>query len=546
VTQPLLDAELALLVDAGSAWAKAAVIGRVRGRWRLVTHAAQPTAWGASELRATLTARLRGAADPRLAARIDDLFAGANRIECHTAKRPGRLAVVAVSREVSGSAARRAAEAAGWDVVELVTLDDGRSLSDRLAILQTVQVDAWLVAGGFDDGRSPRGMDAAALVASARRPGAGAVVWAGSVALADEVRALFEPDAATAVANPRPDHRREELAPLRTHLQELLRHVAAAERETNLSTVAMPRAIGALARTSGLRVLGVDVGARTAIRATGDLDGSVVSRVHARGGVAGAIGAPGGAGRVARLAGDAGDEAAVADILQTIRARPASVPQLPEELSATQAAARMQLAALLDDDPAEAVDLVIGAGRTIAAAPRPAQAMRILLDGLRPLGVTQLAMDVASVLGPLGSLDDDEIGEGISLLSDDLVAPLGTAVVTRGGEAGRMAMRVTVHRPGWPAFAPIEVRVGQLHLVPLARGQRAELTIELGSGVSIGAPRRSPRIHAGATGGSVGLVLDARGVPMGLPKRGDDRRAVLAGWRDALQRELGPLGERVA
>jgi hypothetical protein len=38
-------------------------------------------------------------------------------------------------------------------------------------------------------------------------------------------------------------------------------------------------------------------------------------------------------------------------------------------------------------------------------------------------------------------------------------------------------------------------------------------------------------------GGLVGLVLDARGVPLGLPRRTDDRRAVLASWRDVFVRE---------
>ena len=95
MTAPTVHTDLALLVDVGSAWAKAGVIGRVRGRWRLVAHAAQPTAWGPSELRQALVDQLRASADPRITDRLDDLLAGANRIECHTAQRPVRLAIVA-------------------------------------------------------------------------------------------------------------------------------------------------------------------------------------------------------------------------------------------------------------------------------------------------------------------------------------------------------------------------------------------------------------------------------------------------------------------
>jgi hypothetical protein len=282
------------------------------------------------------------------------------------------------------------------------------------------------------------------------------------------------------------------------------------------------------------------------MRALAETDGTVASRVHARGGLAGTVLTPGMAARVARIAGDAGDEAAVADLLQTLRARPSTLPETPEELAGTQAAARVQLAAMFEESVAGPLDLVIGAGRTIAAAPHPAQAARILLDGVRPIGITQLAVDAAAVLGPLGSLPDDEIREGLSLLGEDLIVSLGTAVVCRVGEPGRAAMRVTIHRPGWPAQAPIEVRSGQLQVVPLAPGQEAEMIVEPLGGASLGASRRSPRIHANATGGSIGLILDARGVPIALPKRGDDRREVLAGWQDTLRREAAPGSERVA
>ena len=532
-----ISTELALLVDVGSAWAKAGVIGRVRGRWRLVAHAAQPTAWGPAELRRSLIRQLNATGDPRLADRWDELLARANRIECHTARQPGRLAVVAVSRELSGSTARRAAEAAGWQVMELVTLDDGRTLAERLATLQAAEVDAWLLAGGFDDARSPRALEAAALVASARPPDGGPVVWAGSAQLADEVMLLFEDGAASAVANPRPDAKREEPGPLRDRLQAVLRQSVAPEDEAHLSTIAFARAVGAIAADGGLRVLAVDLGARGALRVLAEADGSTSETVHSSGGLAGAALVPGAAGRVARQAGDAGDEAAVADVLQTLRARPTSLPQTAEELSATQAAARMLIAAMVEDSATDPVDLVIGAGRTIASAPHPAQSARMLLDGLRPIGITQLAVDPAAVLGPLGSLGDDEIGEGLTLLADDLLLPLGTAVVCRGGEPGDVAMRVTVHRSGWPTPSPVEVRVGQLQVLPLGRGQEAELLIEPAASISLGTPRRSSRIQARATGGSVGLILDARGVPIALPRRGDDRRAVLAGWRDALLRE---------
>jgi hypothetical protein len=529
--------ELALLVDVGSAWVKAGVVGRARGRWRIVAHASQPTSWGAAELTRQLVEQMEASGDPRLAGRYEGLIGAANRIECHTAHEVGRLAVIAVSRELSGGAARRAAEAAGWEVADVVTLDDGRSLAERLALLQAIEVDAWLLAGSFEDAASPRALEAAGLVAAARPAGGGAVVWAGSAQLADSIAALFEPGAVTAVGNARPTPHREEGAELREHLQRLLRDTVALEDQEHLSAATLPRAAGAIAAAGALRVLAVDLGARGAIRALAEPDGSVASRLRSAGGLAGIAHVAGAAGRIARQALDAGDEAAVADQLQTMRARPETLPQTAEELAGVQAAARILLAAMFDDDPIGPVDLLIGAGQTIAGAPKPAQVARMLLDGVRPIGVTQLAVDSASILGPLGSLPDGELAEGLELLADDALTTLGTSVVTRGGSPGQLAMRVTVLRAGWPTPPPVDVRVGQVQLVPLARGQEAEVVIEPGPGVGFGASRRSPRITARATGGSVGLVLDGRGVPIPLPRRADDRRAVLARWRDAFARD---------
>jgi hypothetical protein len=232
------------------------------------------------------------------------------------------------------------------------------------------------------------------------------------------------------------------------------------------------------------------------------------------------------------------DELAVADALQNLHARPATVPQTEDELAIMHVAARRLLTqAVTEMEPLTGIDLLIGAGRTIAAAPRPAQAAQLLLDGTRPVGVTQLAIDAAGVMGPLGALEDGEIGEGMGVLRDDMLVPLGPAVVTRGGRSGQVAMRVTVRRTGWPEIGPVEVRTGQLQVLPLGRGQPAELEIELASGVSMGAPREGSRMQATVTGGVVGLMLDARDVPLTMPRRSEDRRAVLAGWREALLRE---------
>jgi hypothetical protein len=539
-------AEMSMLVDVGSAWTKAAVVARSRGRWRIVSQVAQPTAWGEEELRAALVARMSGVADRRVAQRLGELLAGAPRIACHTPRRAGRLGLTAVSAELSGDSARRAAESAGWTVVEAATADDGRSLAARLGALQAAEVDAWLLTGGFDDARADQALELAGLVAAARGSSRQPVIWAGSALMAAEVALLFEEGAVAVVANPRPAPRREESVPLRHALEELLQRMVEPGGVRQLTPVSFRRAISELARSTLRRILGVDLGARYLSWVTADEGGSAESRVFAGGGLAAAsLVVPGGPGRLARSLPLAIDELAVADALQNLHARPGTLPQTDDELAIMHAAARYLLAqASADGDAPESLDLLIGCGRTIASAPRPAQAAQLLLDGVRPVGITQLALDGAGALPPIGALEDGEISEGVGVLRDDLLVPLGAAVVCRGGRPGQVAMRVGVHRTGWPDPVPVELRTGQLQILPLGRGQAAELDVELSPGVTLGGPRHGKRVHASVSGGSVGLILDARDAPLTMPRRSDDRRAVLAGWRDTFLREpmAPPLG----
>jgi MutL protein len=536
-----IGAEMSLLVDVGSAWTKAAVVARSRGRWRIVSHVAQPTGWGEEELRAALAGRLAPVADRRVAEHIADLLQGVPRIACHTPRRPGHLGLAAVSSELSGDAALRAAESAGWSVVEAATADDGRSLSARLAALQAAEVDVWLLAGGFDEGRADQALEMAGLVAAARGGAPQPVVWAGSESLTAEVSLLFEDGAVRRVANPRPSAHGQNPGPLRHLLEEMLQRMVEPGGVRQLTPVSFRRGIAELARSSMRRILGIDLGAHYLTWVAADEAGAAESRVFADGGLsARSLLAPGGAGRLSRMLPLAIDELAVADGLRNLHARPGTIPQTDDELAVTHAAARYLLTqAAGDAGGVEGLDLLVGCGRTIAATPRPAQAAQLLLDGVRPLGVTQLAIDSAGVLPPIGALEDSEIGEGMGVLRDDLLVPLGAAVVTRGGRSGQLAMRVTLHRTGWPDQAPIEVRGGSVHVLPLGRGQTADLEIELAGGVTLGGARQGRRLRATVSGGAVGLILDARDTPLGLPRRTEDRRAVLAGWRDTFLREPG-------
>jgi len=539
-------AEVSLLIDVGSAWTKATVVGRARGRWRIVANVAQPTAWGQAALDETLAARLAIGADQRLRDRLREILAVAPRIACRTPRRTGRLAIAAIAGEHSAAAARHAAEAAGWMVAVTSDPDDGRPLAERIAALSATDVDAWLLAAPGEIATPEQVLEEASIVAAARHARGGPVVWAGPHSLTEQLAGLFEEGALRAIAPAEIEDGGQASGPLRADLEHLLEQVVEGHEGRRASPTGFRRAITELARQEHLRIGGIDLGAHYAtwVLADGREEPPMVAGAALASGGLGSIafGSPQVAGRLAREMSGHVDELAVADALQNLRSRPGSIPNGEEELGVAMAAGRMQLASIAATPGWGSVDVLIGAGRLIAGAPSPARAMQLMLDGIRPVGIAQIALDRAGVLPPLGSVSDDEIAEAIGFLRDDLVVPLGTAIVSRGGRPGHVAFRVTLHRAGWPSIGPVEVRVGQVSVLPLARGEQAEVELQTDESVSLGAARRGRHVQAQVSGGSVGLVLDARDAPIQLPRRTDDRRSVQRAWHEALLAE--PVPER--
>ena len=110
---------------------------------------------------------------------------------------------------------------------------------------------------------------------------------------------------------------------------------------------------------------------------------------------------------------------------------------------------------------------------------------------------------------------------------DDAVS----AVVKWGKPAFSWEMRGSQNAEG-------ELLGGQLKLVELTAGETATVTVKPARGIDLGAGPGNPVAHE-VTGGSVGLILDARGRPIALPESRDEARDVVAGW----YRELNIIDE---
>ena len=123
-------------------------------------------------------------------------------------------------------------------------------------------MDAWLLTGGFDEGRADQALEMAGLVAAARGGSRQPVIWAGSAALAGRGVALFEDGAVQVVDNPRPERaHREPAAAAPCAGGAAAAHGRARRRAAADACLVPPRRRRAGPRRPCARMLGVDLGA---------------------------------------------------------------------------------------------------------------------------------------------------------------------------------------------------------------------------------------------------------------------------------------------
>ncbi len=226
------------------------------------------------------------------------------------------------------------------------------------------------------------------------------------------------------------------------------------------------------------------------------------------------------------------DRHRMGDRLQDLRAQPwadASGEGARLRLAAARAALTRLAARSQDIGLMASPDVTIISGGAFAVAPPRAVALAVA-DTIRRPGATQLAIDHARLLGPIGTIDDpDERRALLADLADDLLAPIGSLLVVGsvpGGRrtaarAGRLTLDGDLH-------GRQDLAAGEVTFVDLAPGDQALATLEFRDAVRVG--HRARRVAVPVSGGVAGLAVDLRDVPLRLPERRDRRRAALAAW----------------
>src|SRR5262249_25476339 len=120
----------------------------------------------------------------------------------------------------------------------------------------------------------------------------------------------------------------------------------------------------------------------------------------------------------------------------------------------------------------------------------------------------------------------------LEVFEKDCLITLGTCVAAKGtGKPGKECFTYRV--AGKSLNESGTMRVGEIRLLPLAAGETAIVHVEPARQFDLGAgPGKN--VEREVRGGTVGLILDARGRPLELPSDRAGCRAVVTRWVQAL------------
>ncbi len=509
---------------------------------------------------------------------------GNSGVDCFvsTCSAGGGLKVLAagLSDQITVESAQRAALGAGAIVTDVLSLNQAAIVLQNIRRVESTPYDMILVTGGTDGGNVQDVLDLVEFLCLATQSSASTnqhkipLVYAGNKDaqpyLEDIVHSSIQ---LICVDNVRPSVEKESLDHVHEVIQELfLQHAMSsvpgfgdlaswAQDRIKPTPVSIGEILGQMASKSGDNIMAVDIGGATT-DVFSFLNGQFFRSASANAGMSKRIGSMNTVrpDLVARWLPKPIDEAEllVRNWLLNKTLRPSTLPQTADELMLEQSFAREAIRLSLNDHKQVAkglrgikiqrqigdvftqsgtadtllnlmdVSRVIGLGGVLAKAPRPAQAMSVLLDGLEPEGVTNLYVDTGRFLpyaGLLyaGMMDLDALWnmEPLKLLAT-CITPLGPRV-----KKGTVIATVVLNDTKY------EIVSGNLALISL--GLRAGNTIEI-------SPRRDFDVGAGRGNvvrtlvpeSELGLVLDGRSRPLALPDRDNERVATLRAWYESI------------
>jgi hypothetical protein len=173
---------------------------------------------------------------------------------------------------------------------------------------------------------------------------------------------------------------------------------------------------------------------------------------------------------------------------------------------------------------------IIASGAILTQAATPGQIMMMVIDGLQPWGVTTIVLDRFHILPMLGLTGAFEPVLPLHVLESGAFDSLGTlitAVSDEPEEAPVLNIRVET---GAGKDYDVEILQGTFRRLIIPAETSAELYLDPSDGTDIGFGGRGIGGRLKVPGGTMGVVIDARGRPVRLPDDDEKRVEELKRW----------------
>lgn len=476
-------------------------------------------------------------------------------ITTSSAGRPMRVIVVGLVPDISIASALRALSGTYVEVITEFYLRDGYSDEDRLNAMILGRPDVIFISGGSDGGAVTALEDILHSVelglkiqdADLRPP----VLYAGNKQLQSVVNNVFSELTEVLISdNIRPTMEHEALDSAQVALAKAYDDHRETQGEAFVtvgemsSTGLMPTAQSYdlvaeyFAKTQGGNVVALDVGSTSSVL-VGVFNGQSSTQISTTKGL----------GQSAITLIDDVGESAIADWLpyypkgHEIRnyamnklARPASIPMNLRDMFMEQAMMRAAVRQMVASSrhtwkgvkPAgllPTIDLIIIGGGVLTGTGHPAYDMMMVADCIQPTGITEIKADRLGVIPSMSALARVQPDAAVQILDGNNLDHLGTLISLEGHGKEGIAAKLEISTDEEPV--KYDLKVGEVLSLPLPHSYSLSLKISCQQGFRVNGKRR---LKLNLTGGTAGVVIDARGRNLNPPATVDDRIRLLPQW----------------
>ncbi len=188
---------------------------------------------------------------------------------------------------------------------------------------------------------------------------------------------------------------------------------------------------------------------------------------------------------------------------------------------------------------------IIATGSVLTKSPSLAQTMLMLLDGLQPTGITTIVLDPNQILSGIGVAAERNPTLAVQILDSNALLPLATVITPIGySRPGTPILRLKMMDSDDGTVTPQrsrndqttkplttrDIKQGTLEVIPLPPGQTAQIQIQPLHRYEVGMGGIGRGGALKVTGSALGIVIDARGRPLNLPKDPQRRYELFSKW----------------